>query len=75
MNKLGEKSLQNAGVQLSGGAKSTSMGIIGGAHRCGYCANLGYRDPSLIGGGGDLGGGSCTGDDEGEDKESDDGFH
>ena len=75
LSKLGEKSLRNAGVQLSAGAKSTSIGIIGGAHRRGYRADLGYRDPGLIGGRGDLGGGGCTGDDEGEYEESNDSFH
>jgi hypothetical protein len=75
MNKLGEKSLRNAGVQLPTGAQSAGIGVVRGAHRRGYCADLGYRDPGLIGGGGDLGGGSCTGDDEGEYEESNDSFH
>ena len=56
-------------------AEATSIGIIGGAHRCGYRADLGYRDFVLAGGGGDLGGGGCTSDDEGEYEESNDSFH
>ena len=56
-------------------AEATSIGIIGSAAGDGHSAGLGDGDLGLAGGGGDLGGGDCTGEDEGDDEGANGSFH
>ena len=56
-------------------AEAASIGIIGSAAGDGHGTGLGDGDLGLAGGGGDLGGSDCTGEDEGDDEGTDGKFH
>jgi hypothetical protein len=51
------------------------MRIIGGAHGDGHGAGFGDDYLGLVGGGGDLGGSSCTGKSKDDNEGADDSFH
>ena len=75
MEKKAKLTLQGSRSCLATLGHSASIRIIGSAHGDGHRAGLSDNDFGLAGGGGDLGGGGCSGEYQDDDEGANDVFH